>query len=156
MTDMEYALEWYRYGLDKGDDSVIRFMMHWIAFNWLYSECQQGDDAANIRAFCRENYERLSRYDAFSTGEYPIFEQKPVTTTVRGEQRNNGGLLYSLRHDSGEKRVESLLLTIYHVRCNLFHGSKSLRIQRDVELVRSSATIMEGYLKALLLDDRAS
>ena len=152
MTDTEYALEWYRYGLEKGDDAIIKFMMHWIAFNWLYSECQQGTEEADIRQFCKKHYERLSRYDPFVTGAYLVFEEKSVTTTNHGESHNNGGLLYSLRHDSGEKRVESLLITIYHVRCNLFHGSKHLYVERDRNLVRSSAIIMEGYLKALLLD----
>lgn len=31
------ALEWYQYGLEKGDDFFMRFMMHWVAFNWLYN-----------------------------------------------------------------------------------------------------------------------
>lgn len=49
-------------------------------------------------------------------------------------------------------QVESLLITIYQVRCNLFHGSKSLHNPRDLELVRSSSIILEGYLKAYLID----
>ena len=43
--------------------------------------------------------------------------------------------------------IASLIGTLYQVRCNLFHGSKSLRINRDIELVKYSAVILEGYLK---------
>lgn len=151
MNDKDYALEWYRYGLEKGDDAIVKFMMHWIAFNWMYSECRKGNERANIREFCRRNYERMSRYDPFGTGAYLVFEDGPVRSEYRDETRNESPY-GALRHSSGERRVESLLLTIYQVRCNLFHGSKRLHIQRDIELVRSSSIILEGYLKALLVE----
>lgn len=51
-----------------------------------------------------------------------------------------------------EERMVSLILTIYQVRCNLFHGSKTPsgpRETRDSELIESSAEIMEEYLLRL-------
>ena len=51
-----------------------------------------------------------------------------------------------------EHNVEALLMTLYQVRCNLFHGSKSLRVERDRELVRASANILEKYMEALVTD----
>lgn len=156
MTDMEYALEWYRYGLEKGDDSIVKFMMHWIAFNWLYSEYRNNDERANIRAFCKDHYDKLSRYNPFTTGAYFVFEDGPVRDETRGEIKRVMTLYDNLTKKTGEVRVESLLQTIYQVRCNLFHGSKSLHNPRDLELVRSSAIIMEGYLKALLVNGGAS
>ena len=155
MPENNYALEWFNFGRERCSDPVSRFMMYWVAFNWLYNESQQEDEAAKIREFCRNHYDRLSLYDPFGTEAFHVFKDGPVRSRVRGRIEENTGLYRRLRREYGECQVEDLLLTIYHVRCNLFHGSKSLLIQRDVELVRSSATIMEGYLKALLLDDYA-
>lgn len=155
MPENNYALEWFNFGRERCSDPVSRFMMYWVAFNWLYNECTQEDEGARIKEYCKRHYGRLSLYDPFVTGAFFVFEDGPVRSLSHGKIEENVGLYKRLLRESGEYRVESLLITIYHVRCNLFHGSKSLLIQRDVELVRSSATIMEGYLKALLLDDYA-
>ena len=60
------------------------------------------------------------------------------------------GRYWSLVHDSGLEQLTSLILTIYHVRCHLFHGSKSLKIDRYVELVRASSIILEDYIREVL------
>ena len=148
-----YALEWYKYGLEKKDDSIIKFMMHWIAFNWLYSEYRHFETSEKnaIREFCREHYNELAEFDAFSTDAIKVFLEEPVHDVMSASTRISGINQYrSLKEDDGLTRLTSLFLTIYQVRCNLFHGSKSLHIERDVELVRSSAVILEGYLKSVL------
>jgi len=156
MVTMNYALEWYGYALEKHDDLIVKFMMHWIAFNWLYSECDSNNEKDKIRQFCgnEETFKRLSRYDAFSTEAIEAFKEGPVSSMrPRGGERSSNRYLYrKILEGSEQERVEALLLSIYHVRCNLFHGSKSLRNDRDLKLVRSSAIIMEGYLEALLRD----
>ena len=149
--DIDYALDWYKYGLDNDDDAIYKFMMHWIAFNWLYSECHRGNDTLNIGDYCEKNFELMSRFDAFSTDDIQIFLEKPVKDEAHGFSRK--ARYEDLLTQTGAERLKSLLLTIYQVRCNLFHGSKSLRIQRDLDLVHASAAIMEGYLKAILGDD---
>lgn len=141
------ALEWYEYGLANNDDFFIKFMMHWLAFNWLYSQCGKLSERHNILAFCRKNMGVLSTFDAFNTDEIKIFEQEPV----RNEKTAQVGFYQEKRFDGvNNKDIESLIMTLYQVRYNLFHGSKSLRIERDIDLVRASSVILEGYLSALL------
>ena len=147
----DYGLEWYRYGLEKGDEPIMRFMMHWIAFNWLYSsfcKCVGEDlkEAAAIKIFCESNYTKLSKYDPFTTDAFQVFLENPVEDEHNGSTRIRR--FEDLRHKTGLQRMIALFLTIYQVRCNLFHGSKSLRIERDVSLVRAASVILEGYLKA--------
>ena len=150
VNDREFALEWYRYGLDK-DEEILKFVAHWIAFNWMYRECRKGDDRRNIEAFCEREYERLRNFNAFGTGDILVFEDGPVRDEASGHKRNRE---YTLLMEGTEREaITALLLSIYQVRCNLFHGSKSLRVDRDIELVRSSSRILAGYLKALLIDD---
>lgn len=154
MPEKDYALEWYRYGLEKNDDAIVKFMMHWIAFNWLYSEYRLNSrthESDAIKAYCENNYDRLSQFDAFASPAIDIFLDRPVRDILNGRVTAEGTDRYrSLIYGSGLERVTSLILTIYHVRCNLFHGSKSLKINRDVELVRASSIIIEGYLRVVL------
>ena len=141
------ALEWYQYGLKNNDDFFIKFMMHWLAFNWLYSECEKETEWENIQCFCIKNLEILSTFDAFNTDEIKIFKQEPV----RDGKTARVGFYQKKRFDGvNNKDIKSLIMTLYLVRCNLFHGAKSLRIQRDIDLVKASSVILEGYLFALL------
>lgn len=76
MEEKDYALEWYRYGLEKNDDAIVKFMMHWIAFDWLYSEYRRNSrslESEAIKEFCKKKYEKLSRFDAFSSPAIAIF-----------------------------------------------------------------------------------
>ena len=145
--ELNIALEWYQYGLKNDDDCFIKFMAHWLAFNWLYSKCGKEYESENIQCFCMDNMRILLTFDAFNTDEIKIFEQEPVmdgkTAQVEVYQKKRFvGVNY--------KDTESLIMTLYQVRCNLFHGSKSLHIQRDIDLVKASSVILEGYLYALL------
>lgn len=144
--DRNIALEWYQYGLEHKDDFFMRFMMHWIAFNWLYSSEDGLSERDKIKSYYERNYKRF-KYDPFGSVDINIFLESPIydgKTALPNVQDYEG-----VR--SGN--AKSLLMSIYQVRCNLFHGSKSLRIDRDRDLVRASANILEGYLKVLLKDD---
>ena len=149
----EYALKWYEYGLDNNLDYISRFMMHWIAFNWMYCESSGGSEWKRIKVFCRQNEQKLLLYDPFDTDEVQVFKEGPVYR-VRGAQSNDDPeeLCKDIRKGRGNaaKRATSLLLSVYQVRCNLFHRGKSLDNRRDLKLVESSAEIMNGYLRMLL------
>ena len=145
LYERNIALEWYQYGLEHHDDSFMRFMMHWIAFNWLYSS-EEGEqtERQKIKKYYKHNRKMFDKYDPFVYSYIKIFLQSPIF--------NDLNLNDSFRDYEGVKQnsVESLLMSIYQVRCNLFHGSKSLRSERDLELVSASANILEGYLRVLL------
>ena len=92
-------------------------------------------------------------YDPFDTDEVQVFKEGPVYR-VRGAQSNDDPeeLYKDIREGRGNtpERATSLLLSVYQVRCNLFHGGKSPDNKRDLKLVESSAEIMNGYLRVLL------
>ena len=67
------ALEWYQHGLAVHDDYFMRFMMHWIAFNWLYNEESEETERERIRTFCKRNFNRLEHFDAFGCSAIDIF-----------------------------------------------------------------------------------
>ena len=174
MAEKNYAREWYEYGLEH-DDPIVKFMLYWVAFNWLYSAYRgtptptmaiennvssnrgcnrkRNPERDKIKAFCNANYEKLARFDAFDREEAAIFMEQAVRSVINSHHRDDEEhLLNDLRNseNNSEKKIESLLLTIYQVRCNLFHGSKSLEKKRDIDLVRASSVLLEGYLEEVI------
>ena len=149
-----YAQEWFNRGFIESDP-IIKFMFYWIAFNWLYNECRADNNTYQtdaIEDYCRKEYEKLSSFNAFDTPVIKIFLEQPVRDILNDEVTNEGKHRFRTLRDenAGKHRLISLILTIYHVRCNLFHGSKSLHIDRDLQLVEASSKIMEGYLSTVL------
>ena len=154
-----YALEWYKYGRAHEADRVMHFMMMWLAFNWLYNQERYdsgvSSDVDAIRNYCSKHYDVLKQYKAFSSNSMTYFEEAPVSDEIsEAKRRERFEILMDWNHKHSElERMQALLLTIYQVRCNLFHGSKSLRIDRNMKLVQATGKIMEGYLKTIL-DER--
>lgn len=152
----DYALEWYKYGLEKGDDTIVKFMMHWIAFNWLYS-CYKGEGGGERKAiglFCEKHYRVLARYKAFQTKEINIFLESPIVDMAKGTITSaNERVFNKLVYGNGVERIQALMLSMYQVRCNLFHGSKSLKVKKDLNLIHASSILLEGYLKVFLSEN---
>ena len=175
MAEKNYAREWYEYGRKHDDDPIVKFMLHWVAFNWLYSayyyrrqdEPTKDFDRRNIenryserekiKKFCKAKYDRLSQFDAFHQKEFSVFKEGKVVSETPPYNGYNGkddpGKIFDILKDEEkdeEERIEKLFLTIYQVRCNLFHGSKSLMNPRDIDLVRASSVLLEGYLEKVI------
>ena len=146
LFERNIAEEWYQYGLKAGDDFFMRFMMHWIGFNWLYNQIEGGDERTKIKEFYNQNRKKFDKIDPFGMLDIDIFLEGAFFDVAKGcpHARDYEKLK--------EYNVEALLMTLYQVRCNLFHGSKSLRVERDRELVRASANILEKYMKVLVAD----
>lgn len=143
------AEEFYEHAQGLGDDGFAKFMMYWVGFNWLYRGPEShGTERDQIRSFYMQNINSFDKYDPFCSPASTIFLQSPVND------------MYFENTDRAKENFEKvknhdplgLLLTVYQVRCNLFHGSKSLRAERDMLLVDSAAEIMGQYLKVLIDD----
>ena len=150
LSEKNNALDWYRYGLERNDDFFSRFIMHWIAFNWLYAEFAQQSESEkeSIKLCCLFYMDKLKKYDAFSTDAIQIFMEAPVIDSRDGEHKYHRK---QYQRVVKEHSIVDLFWTMYQVRCNLFHGAKSIFRERDIALVRASAELLEGYLKAILL-----
>lgn len=138
------AKEWYQRGLKYQDDDFTRFMMYWIAFNWLYGESGKESERAKIRQFYRDHREKFYNYDPFLDPDIDVFMEGPIYSDKSDKDTTD-----DFTGIKNGKAVH-LLLSIYQVRCNLFHGSKQLRVERDQKLVKASANILERYLEYLV------
>ena len=137
--------EWFELGLKNSGDPFVKFIMHWIAFNWLYDFHDDIREVDRIRSFCMHNISTLRKYDAYSTEEVKLFLEKPImdgrTGCIKERQVNR------YKQISRNSSIPYLIETLYQVRCNLFHGSKSSADKRDVDVVTASSVLLEGYLK---------
>lgn len=153
---IKYAYEWYSSGR-YNKDPMIRFVMDWIAFNWLYSEIEGEGDWWKVKEYCKNHHDVLERYPAFDTTWFQTLTRSPVKSMRRNKVvRKNTQRHRDLIEGTGDDRIVDLFDTIYTVRCNLFHGSKRRRSmlvgddgERDNSIVEASAAILEGYLDKL-------
>ena len=171
MPFRDNAKEWDRYARTTGDDSFAQFMMYWIGFNFLYSDYKRGErdsEKLQIERLCEARFNDLERYDPFAEDtEIHVFLEHPIGKGVSSsyrqprQLRNEGGhlpprrmtprqLWEVVRSGNGLERVQCLFITLYQVRCNLFHGSKSPYDENDLALMRASAHIMRRYMDVLL------
>lgn len=72
------AEEWYQYGLKSGDDFFMRFMMHWIGFNWLYNQIGGSDERTKIKDFYNQNRKKFDKVDPFNLTDINVFLEGAV------------------------------------------------------------------------------
>lgn len=155
LYDRNIAKEWYEYGEKVKDDFFTKFMMHWIAFNWIYSSYEDANEEHPseinaIRSCVSSNIDIFKRYNAFDCKEIRVFLQSPIKDERTGNKKIYIWNVLKNERKKDDERILALFESLYKVRCNLFHGSKSIRNDRDIELVKASSVILEGYLNELL------
>ena len=78
LWDREIIREWYDYGLAIGDDFFMKFMMHWIGFNWFYryydnKNEEHPPEIDAIKRCVRKNIDVFKKYNAFNSNEISLF-----------------------------------------------------------------------------------
>lgn len=146
------AIEWFEEG--KSKETVFKFMAFWLAFNFMYSRSVYDKEEKLINEFLDDNKDKLKNsYDKIFSNmiDLEIFNELPVYDGRGGRRKKavetHNNFLYAC--DKTEK-ARALILMIYQVRCNLFHGNKSLGNKRDMKLIKASADVMEIILESIL------
>lgn len=146
---------------DEPNKSVFKFMVYWLAFNFLYAEYNNiitnnkyTKERTAIEKYCGKIKEIIEEANIFNKFQCEVdnLTEKPVISSGSNEtekaRENQRG---ANNKDSDDfTRFQSLIQIIYTVRCNLFHGSKNPADERDYKLVHASAKIME-YLVGKLV-----
>ncbi len=162
--DLENSLmNWYNFGIKHNDPFFVKFVALWMAFNELYMEFPGIDESKGrddieykkIDEFC-ESDKYSSKIESvhekiFNSPFVQIFMTDKVKDMKRGYYtRVNKDNYKYLTKGNGLVQSKALLQTIYQVRNNLLHGSKTPDEKRDIELVRCSGEIMEIYMNAIM------
>ena len=135
------AREWLLWAMNETvslPPEYHRFMAAYIALNHIYgyakgNECNRM--AACLSKLCDKGGINPFEVDVSEYLALPILDMR---------QENNG----SQKVNPGDR--DSLFRAIYQVRCNLFHGNKSLGSERDTNLVKQGADVIIGILSKAL------
>ena len=155
MTGIHYEYfytKWLERAERKENKSVIdivdKFISLWIAFNgWmkrkfgedlkdrdLINEVKKSKDIKKVFYDLRENNQCFIK-NLDKLKKYLVADMRDANNRIRTERYNG--------------TFESLIKTIYQIRCNLFHGRKGTE-KRDLELICLSYNILLPLFKKYL------
>lgn len=152
------ALSWLRKA-DNEADQFSRFATLWFGFNSLYNEFYYGDERRAIGDFVFSDDYHLHNFtierilQAQSSrffAEHVIRDVRGGTDTAEDQARMNGASF------SAKRRLKALLIILYQVRCNLFHGHKVFGRHSDETVVSHAAEALHCILHAYLADSTTS
>lgn len=147
--------EWLEYG-EQRDKEPYSFISYYIAFNFLYNryprERRKTDGSMSTSEFNqilnfiddRERYRIDKEINFISLFDKLDFDSEYYKSDIWSEKNSNKASAQKIR----QKDVYELFYAIYIVRCNLFHGSKSLLNEDD----RNKNLLIDGskVLKELI------
>lgn len=144
----EAARAWYLKARDE-EDQFDRFVYLWFSFNILYSEYMTNDERWAIRKFVQSrvhsirNVEQILNHD-----DSRYFVRRIIRNCRIDDTQDTSELAAKLKNPRNLKtvRFEALMLILYQVRCNLFHGNKLFSSESDQEVVMHAANVLESIL----------
>lgn len=146
----EIIKKWF--DISKGDnidtkDDFFKFVAVWLAFNALYSskfynitgDKEQVKRFANLPAI-KERHKVLLKDDFTYMESLKMIKSKGVRNMqVDYKWEINDSL-----------SIKSTLLSIYQIRCNLFHGGKTPENLRDINLVKNGYIIISKLIEPMI------
>jgi hypothetical protein len=156
MTDEEIEVmalvsEWYKLaaGAQRIPDSLhFRFLALWVAFNGLYSLWfpRAHSDKAQVQSFGNWPPARAAHAKAVS-GSDPAYRE---AIEILGEKGVFNFLTKETERVTDPNDLRQVVLLVYRVRCNLFHGRKAPSNPRDLLLVKAAHVIVSELMRRLL------
>ena len=136
----KFVKEWISRANKEIAGSVNQFVCLYIAFNHLYDAEQGTREIERIKKYGKKIYSQ-NNYNPYSV----IDIKSELLKGVLSERTN-------MRTDTEkltQQDIDELLTSLYYVRCNLFHGSKSMEDSRSVGLVKDCCTILHSLFEII-------
>ena len=159
---VEFLTEWLEYAKSKDNqeqDEPYKFISYYIAFNYLYNQEMRSDNEYEFDQIKRFVKKQISdgfdpyRYIDTQKSEYLkkyVTTERKYTNDDKDDNATCNQRLNDIRRQYSAGKIE-LFRAIYRVRCNLFHGSKSLRDHmRNGGLIEDGSKVLKGLLDFVL------
>lgn len=157
LAHTEYIIRWIEKSRDE-EDYFDKFVYGFFALNAMYSEFY---DAA-IKTEERKCIEKLLRvclkghrdeFDAiFDLPGYKYFCERRPIRNMRINPNNSGGRrfdtrkeVYKLKEKETYDSSYAMLMILYQIRCNLFHGNKAYTNEYDQEIMKNASELLLKY-----------
>lgn len=147
-TPIDAASSWFEKA-NHEEDEFDRFVYLWFAFNILYSEHFDNNERQAIREYLRENWWAISNPDIILKSEdVDYFKNRIIKNCKIYNRQDTSEFAERLKNgqNSNRYRFEALMMILYQVRCNLFHGNKLFSSESDQEVVKHAANILEKVI----------
>lgn len=144
---MEFVKDWLNRANKERDNDIYRFFCYFIAFNFSYNEnCIEQSEYLRVRQYIHAVCKKFTDFDPYG--------QLPKDAEILKSVKCAKNIKYSVSQTAlDQKCAPTLYENIYHVRCNLFHGSKNMRSDRDKKLISESCVLLKYLLSSFLLDN---
>lgn len=142
IRDVNFVMHWLEKGNMESED-IYKFLCYYISFNRLYGKFYTGSERIAINKLISECVENNNKFELIKIKPYGEFYRKKVID-VRNRKCNY--TVEKIRNND----LTTIFIAIYQVRCNLFHGSKEIDVERDKELIKESNKILKEFLEIYL------
>jgi hypothetical protein len=144
-SELRDRLSWWNIRAKKEKDPWIRFVLYYMIFDAFITDgSNSGNDKKKLRWFLdNQNSLKDSLGGCWGTwllpqvrglkGMSPIYDMRP------GSSR--------FIQITDENNLEQIFMSIYQIRCNLFHGSKDMMNTRDADLVYFGGEFLRNSIR---------
>lgn len=157
----QIAMSWLKKA-ENEHDVFDKFVSLWFVLNALYNEFFSSSERYAIKEFIDHKYNQRvnnTKIKQLLSDTNVTFFKHRIIRDIRGNLNNSG----SYREDTKEnarilsgsdypvnRRLKELLMILYQVRCNLFHGDKMYNRESDMTVISSAANVLMIVLKEYL------
>lgn len=142
------AHEWHERG-NQASDPIDAFSNFWRGFNNLYFQAGNSRERKKIWTFLQNSIceERASYILSAHAGCVNYLVSEPVIGMGGNGSDTAPNIAAFKAATSSLVKLKEVVMVIYQIRCNLEHGQKSPRRERDVQLCRCAAPIIAALIK---------
>ncbi|MCR4649068.1 MAG: hypothetical protein K5776_08325 [Lachnospiraceae bacterium] len=142
----------------KEEDYFDKFVYGFFALNALYSDYYDESEKEAIKTLVDEDYASIKEdlLKIFDLSEFEYFCNRDPIKNMRYDPAKGIGYpdtkyyVEKIREKSPRKSTKAMLMILYQIRCNLFHGDKSFNVASDQEVMKNASELLLRYNEAFI------
>lgn len=153
VSNKEYILKWIEKSKNE-EDYFDKFVYGFFALNAMYSVYYDTSERKAIQDLFRSaidnNYEDFRA--VLHTPEYEYFCKRPAIKNCKYNPQRDDPRMRDTADDkarlfdrSPRSSNRAMLMILYQIRCNLFHGNKSFGDSSDQEIMKNASELLLRY-----------
>ena len=153
ISNKEYILKWIEKSKNE-EDNFDKFVYGFFALNAMYSVYYDGKERDAIKQLFFTSFD--AHYDEYRkilyTPEFDYFCNRPAIKNCKfnplrddPRSRDTAADKARLLDKSPKNSNRAMLMILYQIRCNLFHGNKSFGDMNDQEIMKNAAELLLRY-----------
>lgn len=144
--NIKNLIEWWKLKGQRETDPFIKFFFFYVCFDaWITSASGKDTDKEKIRWLVdSDNCLKEQRMGFWNASRaQSLLKNLRNLSPVEDMRPGHRGKLTELKDIND---LEEVVLFIYQIRCNLFHGSKDPMNSRDANLVEMAGELLEKWI----------